>query len=485
MSAINLRFFRLIWIFVFLLANLNFVEASAPLAPIKADKQERYGFIDREGKLVIEGQFEDAGRFSQGFAPVFFEGAWFFIDARGANAFSRTFTEIKGFKEGLAAVKEENSWGYIDISGKMVIACQFEEAYDFSEGLACVQIGKKEDGSAKYGYIDSTGKFAIDPFLEFYDNQYFSWPTAFSEGLASGWIKQDNEQPMVGYFDRNGETVIAPAFIEGGRFSQGLAPVSTSDDSEKGGRYIKKDGSFAFRQEFARTGPFSDGLAPVAFANPSNEQSWGYIDESGKTVIAAGYTYAEPFIDGIARVFIGDFSNEAYIDTTGKVICSTKELKNRPADQICGNLSPDAMACSSFLPPSKSGRTDYKPENVCDGNRYTAWIEGQKGNGIGEWLEFQYEAECHFKKIIILNGYQRNLNQSSSAFKRNLRPARIKITNEHSDEIIVEVADKAEEQSFELNLRGHNLRITILAVHQTGNEDPDCGFSEITLMGNF
>ncbi len=485
MQAKKPRFLNLVFVFVLLFTHFCPAQAKSPLAPIKADEQERYGFIDCDGKLVIEAQFEDAGRFSQGFAPVFFEGAWFFIDERGANAFSRTFSEIRGFKEGLAAVKEDNLWGYIDTTGKMVIESRFEEAYDFSEGLACVQTGKKENGSAKYGYIDSTGKFAIAPFLEFYDNQYFSWPTQFSEGLASGWLKKEDGQAMVGYFDQTGKTIIAPSFIEAGRFNDGLAPVSISDEIEKGGRFIKKDGSFAFNLEFSRTGPFSDGLAPVELSAAGEEQKWGYINKSGEIAIAADYTYAEPFINGIARVFVGDFSNEAYIDGKGKILCSTAELKSRTDEQICRVLSPDAMACSSFLPPSKSGRTDYKPENVSDGNRYTAWIEGKKGNGVGEWLEFQYEAECHFKKLVILNGYQKNLNQNNSAFKRNLRPAKIKVSNEFAEEVVFEVADKAAEQTFELNLRGHNLRITILSVHQTGKEDQDCGFSEITVMGNF
>jgi len=41
------------------------------------------------------------------------------------------------------------------------------------------------------------------------------------------------------------------------------------------------------------------------------------------------------------------------------------------------------FASSSFLPSSKV--SNYGPENICDFDQSTAWVEGVKGDCVGEW----------------------------------------------------------------------------------------------------
>ena len=99
-------------------------------------ENEKYGFIDKSGKFVIEPQFEFANDFC----------------------------------DGLARVKIDEKWGYIDKSGKFVIEPQFEFADDFSEGLAIVTINDE------YGFIDKSGKFVIEP--------QFEYASKFSDGIS-------------------------------------------------------------------------------------------------------------------------------------------------------------------------------------------------------------------------------------------------------------------------------------------------------------
>ena len=81
------------------------------LFPVRVN--DRYGYIDQRGKLVIKPQFIDAREFSEGLARVWVAGG-------------------------------KGRWGYVDLTGKMAIPAQFEWAEDFSEGLAVVKIdGKK------------------------------------------------------------------------------------------------------------------------------------------------------------------------------------------------------------------------------------------------------------------------------------------------------------------------------------------------------
>ncbi len=71
--------------------------------------------------------------------------------------------------------KSGNRYGYIDKTGHFVINPQFDFAWIFSEGLAAVLIGDEETG--KWGYIDKTGHFVINPQFNF-------GAFNFSEGLS-------------------------------------------------------------------------------------------------------------------------------------------------------------------------------------------------------------------------------------------------------------------------------------------------------------
>src|SRR5579871_5170619 len=79
------------------------------LYPIK--RHLKMGFIDREGKVAVEPQFD------------------FTLD----SFLDRTFSE------GLQPVANDGKWGYIDRLGTVRIPFQFSRAEPFSEGLAEVR----------------------------------------------------------------------------------------------------------------------------------------------------------------------------------------------------------------------------------------------------------------------------------------------------------------------------------------------------------
>lgn len=41
----------------------------------------------------------------------------------------------------------------------------------------------------------------------------------------------------------------------------------------------------------------------------------------------------------------------------------------------------------------------YKSANLCDGKAETAWVEGVKGNGIGEWIKIAIDAYSSFSEV--------------------------------------------------------------------------------------
>jgi hypothetical protein len=189
------------------------------------------GCIDRVGDTVIKPTFPYENRpFSEGLAYALFWGRHGYIDKNGKVAIEANFDGGGDFHEGLAYFMNDSTapgrWGYINKSGGIVIKSQYGRAGDFSEGLAPVSI----DG--KWGYINPTGKVVVAPqFVE---------ARGFSEGLALVRVRVVSTQPVkkdggsygppcYGYIDRTGAMIIKPQFDRAGDFSDGLAEVWVAD----------------------------------------------------------------------------------------------------------------------------------------------------------------------------------------------------------------------------------------------------------------
>jgi|GEM_PF-1360487 len=91
-----------------------------------------YGYMDRNGTVVIKPVYKTALAFSQGLAPVMFA--------------------------------DNSLWGYINKKGEVVIKGSYVSAGRFSDGLAIVSTGKNAyDADKLTGAIDKTGK-VVFPF---------------------------------------------------------------------------------------------------------------------------------------------------------------------------------------------------------------------------------------------------------------------------------------------------------------------------------
>ncbi len=118
-------------------------------------QNDKWGYIDKTGRVVFEPQFDWAGSFSEGLASVGIEYKRGYIDKTGRVVIEPQFDWAGSFSEGLARVEINDKEGYINRSGRVVIGLQFDFAGAFSEGLARV----REDNDDKWGYIDKTGKY--------------------------------------------------------------------------------------------------------------------------------------------------------------------------------------------------------------------------------------------------------------------------------------------------------------------------------------
>lgn len=219
----------------------------------------QYGFINKDGKYVCNPDFEWAGQFSGDLAPVkTAAGEVAFVNRSGKVVISGVFDQLQnnGFNGGLAAVAKEGKWGFIDTAGKWVIDPQFEQTGIFADGFAPVLVG------GRWGYIDRNGKFVVNP-------QYDS-AQEFHEGFAR--IQSNGK---VGFVNTKCKMVVDAKYNWASVFSEGLAPVAT------------------------------DG-------------GWGFIDTKGEMVIKPDFDSADSFKNGLAHVTV--LGKEAYITKTGSFV---------------------------------------------------------------------------------------------------------------------------------------------------------------------
>lgn len=143
------------------------------IVPAKVKEEQKWGYIDKTGRLVIPFKFDRAMTFSEGYAGVVEDGKIGYINRKGEyvikprfpyystwkTPFGRRYNPFfSSFSEGVAPVMTEKlKWGYIDKKGEFVIKPKFDLAGQFTEGFAKVAVGDK------LGYINKQGDYIWEP----------------------------------------------------------------------------------------------------------------------------------------------------------------------------------------------------------------------------------------------------------------------------------------------------------------------------------
>ena len=135
----------LLSVFACLFPNGEQAQQTPILKPTKVEN--KWGYSNSRGELVIPPQFDIALDFKNDFARV-----------------GVTDTE----KHGLGW-RSDYKWGFIDIKGRIVVELKYAEVDDFSEGLAMVSLREQRRlcGVDNYGYVDTTGALVIGPKFAF------------------------------------------------------------------------------------------------------------------------------------------------------------------------------------------------------------------------------------------------------------------------------------------------------------------------------
>ena len=113
-------------------------EFKEDLSSVKS-KDNKCGFIDRNGKIVISFKYEDAGNFSEGFAPVKKNGKWGYISRTDELIIPFEFDKASDFSEEYAVVSQNGKAGFINKNGVSPTGFVFDSAKPFRYDIAVVE----------------------------------------------------------------------------------------------------------------------------------------------------------------------------------------------------------------------------------------------------------------------------------------------------------------------------------------------------------
>jgi hypothetical protein len=266
----------------------NGSDFSEGLAAVR--KNGYYGFIDRRGEFAIKPEFDLATRFIKGLAFVYKDGRPFVIDKKGKTVLPPVYASLAYVNEDLAIVTTINGkTGLMNLQSKKLIAdTVFKSISDFREGVAVVEgpeISEDNRMMDQWAVIDPDGKFIV-PFGK------YAYIEAFSDGVARISFMDKKKKDTEGVIDVKGHL---------------LFERNRSDNSFFYGKY---------HNGLAKAFLYKNWI-PKARENYSTAYSYpGYFNLKGEAVPNdTNYTSVSDFSEG--RAFVSERANEYYVIDTG------------------------------------------------------------------------------------------------------------------------------------------------------------------------
>lgn len=329
--------------------NPQFAEASAfrdGLALVKSSGEKSgYGFIDTSGKMVINPNYKSATVFNDGIAWVVSENAApAAINDKGEVKFSLEKAQsVKRFHDGLAAFSVADStgvesWGFVQNDGTIIIPNQFDAVGEYNE-KKCAVMNK----DSKWGYIDESGKIVINP--------QFESASKFKNGVAI--VKLDNK---AGVIDESGKYIINPQYSNI-QIDEDMFLIEL--DNKWG--WVDKTGKIIINPQFESASTFgSSDLAPVASA-----QKTGFIDKKGNFVINPQFDSASSFNNNLAVVVASH--KIGFVDEKGKYIVNPQydEISSDLIQYLIGETQYESIKTDFFDIKSITSKVNFElPEGV-------------------------------------------------------------------------------------------------------------------------
>lgn len=186
----------------------------------------------------------------------------------------------------------------------------------------------------------------------------------------------------------------------------------------------------------------------------------------------------------VAIIFVNKSNHSKHVEEKTNINekTNTSEKTNNDDETVQNSASihyslSDVTASSTL---GNEGKISYNIANITDNNSSTAWVEGKNGDGIGEYVEFDYTGPVYLSSITIANGYRK----SESLYYKNNRVKELKIVLDDGTYKVLSLGDDYYNsiQTFDLNLdvSSKSFKIYIESVYH-GNKYDDTCIDEISI----
>lgn len=274
-----------------------------------------YGVMNEQGRVITLRKYGYVNAYSDGRAMFATRGTgeepqrYGYLDRNGQEVIPARYLEGTDFRDGKAVVKrKEKEYALINRAGDVLTVYPFAYVGPPGDGLLAYQA----ELSGKYGYILEKGVIAISP--------RFTGAQPFEEGRA---VVNTAEQfgNRYGLIDRTGRFIIEPAYEDVRLLGEGRVALGKAKDPTRpyiGSRYAIADLDGRMLTDFI----YEDVMDyKRGYASVHNRQETFFIDRTGRR--AAGLpvvpgTGTLSFEGGLIRAEVDN--RLSYLDRSGRVV---------------------------------------------------------------------------------------------------------------------------------------------------------------------
>ncbi len=276
---------------VFITVPIEAAEADKFLLPFNINDTEAdflWGYMDKNGNVIIEPKYVEAGDFSD-------EMAYF---------------------------QSNDGYGFININGDEVIPGIYDNVFNFSEGLAAV--GTMNNNMIEYKFINKSGDAEIDGI--FYREAFEDME--FHDGYAPVTVLRDKMENIYEhiYIDKNGNEKANFGECVISNFKNGFASVKDNFNNIK---IINTDFETVidFKNNKYDTSYDSYIIGDGFLTVRNNYMKWGVVDYNNILIIPFEYDYIGEYSEGLfctGKYELGQMKYE-FIDLNGNSIISGRD----------------------------------------------------------------------------------------------------------------------------------------------------------------
>jgi hypothetical protein len=216
------------------------------------------------------------GMLSEGLIAVTQDEKWGFADRQGKVVVEPAHDKAEPFIDGMAAVRVGELWGFIDMTGDLVIPPRYSGVSWFDDGLALVI----EPDNEQAFFVDKTGAKMHD-FAHVWDTPKTAFP-GFTNGIMVVASRKpssasDRTEILSGYIQPDGQWLMEPDLL--GNYAECSFTEESAIAPRPTGTYlVHRSGKTLKKLRSSLWNGFRFGLAS------NRKGTEGYIDTSGKSV---------------------------------------------------------------------------------------------------------------------------------------------------------------------------------------------------------